>query len=421
MKRILTALAILIAALTGAQAQNATRVIPLQNNKPVNASNPLYVQGTFSATLSGFAPGASYASLTATGSSARTALPTGITAVVFNTGTTAVSCALGNSSITAVANENIIQASSWLAFTVGSNVDIACIDQGAADTTSNVVVISGGAGLPTGAGGGGSGGSGLSVTDGASFTASTSPFTPSGGEYNSSPSALTSGKQGMLALNQYRAAFVDVMTSNSNLYTALTSSIPCLNATAYNTNSYTTGSTSPVSCDLNSNFYVSGMPTLLTAVQSPPPMNVNGTATAQTGSTPGTVQTGTVIAANTAPVPAASGGLTTYFLQPTASTNSVNVKATAGQVYWVLAENNSATVNYLRFYNSASGPTCSSATGLITQIQIPASTSVGGVNIPLPFGIPFSTGIGICVTSGYATTDTTNATATAISLTIGYN
>ena len=59
-------------------------------------------------------------------------------------------------------------------------------------------------------------------------------------------------------------------------------------------------------------------------------MNVNGTATAQTGSTPGTVQTGTVIAANTAPVPAASGGLTTYFLQPTASTNSVNVKATSG-------------------------------------------------------------------------------------------
>ncbi len=214
---------------------------------------------------------------------------------------------------------------------------------------------------------------------------------------------------------------VDVTTSSNNLYSALTASIPCLNATAYNTNSYTTGSTSPVSCDLNSNFYVSGMPTLITAVESPPPMNVNGTATAQTGSTPGTAQTGTVIAANTAPVPAASGGLTTYFLQPTASTNSVNVKATAGQVYWVLAENNSATVNYLRLYNTSSAPTCSSASLLITQIQIPASTSVGGVNIPLPFGIPFSTGIGICVTSGYATTDTTNATATAISLTIGYN
>jgi hypothetical protein len=121
------------------------------------------------------------------------------------------------------------------------------------------------------------------------------------------------------------------------------------------------------------------------------------------------------------PVPATSGGLTTYFLQPTASTNSVSVKASAGQVYWILAENNSATVNYVRFYNTSSGPTCSSATGLVTQIQIPASTAVGGISIPLHFGIAFSTGIGICVTSGYATTDTTNATATAISLTIGYN
>ncbi len=172
MKRILTTLAILIAVLTGAQAQNATRVIPLQNGAPVSASNPFYIQGSLSATLSGFAPGASYASLTATGSSARTALTTGLTAVVFNTGTTSVSCALGNSSVTAVANENIIQPNSWLGFTIGNNVDIACIDQGAADTTSNVVVISGGSGLPTGAGGGGGGGGGgTSSTFGSAFPA----------------------------------------------------------------------------------------------------------------------------------------------------------------------------------------------------------------------------------------------------------
>lgn len=120
--------------------------------------------------------------------------------------------------------------------------------------------------------------------------------------------------------------------------------------------------------------------------------------------------------------PATSGGLTTFFLQPTASDNHTNVKNGAGQVYWVLAENNSATVNYLRLYNAATGFNgCASATNLVTQIQIPANTAVGGVNIALPFGIPFSTGISICVTSGYATTDATNATATAMSLTIGYN
>ena len=123
-----------------------------------------------------------------------------------------------------------------------------------------------------------------------------------------------------------------------------------------------------------------------------------------------------------APLPTSTGGLTTYFLQPIAGDNHTNIKNGAGQVYWVIAENNSATVNYLRFYNVATGFNgCNSATGLVSQIQIPASTSVGGVNITLPFGIAFSTGISICVTSGYATTDTTNATATAISLTIGYN
>ena len=375
MKRIIIALVVLIAALTGAQAQSATRVIPLQNNKPVNASNPLYVQGTFSATLSGFAPGASYASLTATGSSARTALPTGTTAVVFNTGTTAVSCALGSSSVTATANENIIQPGSWFGFTVGSNVDLACINQ-AGDSASNVVVLSGGTGLPTGSGGGSSGGGGgLSVVDGASFTASTSPFTPSGGEYNSSPSALTSGKQGTLALNQYRAAFVDVMTSNNNLYSALTASIPCLNATAYNTNSYTTGSTSPVSCDLNSNFYVSGMTTLITAVEAPPPMNVNGTATAQTGKSPGTVQTGTIVAANVAITPpTVADNLvwgTTAAMTGTTSTQVIAL-VTSNRIYvtHVDCNNSSTTVGTLVKIQDGSGGT--------TLATLAAGTSFSG-------------------------------------------
>jgi len=142
---------------------------------------------------------------------------------------------------------------------------------------------------------------------------------------------------------------------------------------------------------------------------TPQPMSLNTTPTVANGN-------------GVVPTPVPSGGLTTFFVQPTASDNHTNVKNGAGQVYWVLAENNSATVNYLRLYNAASGFNgCNSATNLITQIQIPASTSVGGINIPLGFGIPFSTGISFCVTSGYATNDTTNATASAISLTLGYN
>ena len=180
--------------------------------------------------------------------------------------------------------------------------------------------------------------------------------------------------------------YVDTPTSNSNLYTAITSAVPCLVATAYNTNTYTNGSTSPANCDTHGNVYMN----------------------------PG----GNVLPVTQAPIVAST--MLSYFLQPTASTNANNVKASAGSVYWVLVMNNSATVNYLRLYNTAGAPTCSSATNLVTQIMIPASTTVGGVSIPFLYGLPFSSGIGICVTSGYATTDVTNATATSMAVTIGY-
>jgi hypothetical protein len=87
----------------------------------------------------------------------------------------------------------------------------------------------------------GGGGGGLSIVDGAAFTAGTSPFTPSGGEYNSSPTALTSGDQGMLALNPYRAAFVDTMTTNSNLYSALTAPPNWAYSATYGGCSYSSG------------------------------------------------------------------------------------------------------------------------------------------------------------------------------------
>lgn len=117
-----------------------------------------------------------------------------------------------------------------------------------------------------------------------------------------------------------------------------------------------------------------------------------------------------------------AGGPTPFFLQPAASDNHTVVKAGAGQVYYVVVTNNSATVNYLRFYNATTGFNgCNSATNHVSQIAIPASTSVGGISVPFQYGLPFATGISICVTSGYALTDTTNATASAMSLTIGYN
>jgi len=132
------------------------------------------------------------------------------------------------------------------------------------------------------------------------------------------------------------------------------------------------------------------------------------------------VGTGT-FAVQSQPTPVTSGGVTVFFLQPTASDNHANIKNGAGQVYKISATNNSATVNYLRLYNAASGFNgCNSATNLVYQMAIPASTSGAGYSDSWDLGIAFSTGISICVTSGYATTDTTNATASAMSVNVGY-
>jgi len=69
------------------------------------------------------------------------------------------------------------------------------------------------------------GGGGLSVTDSAAWTTGVSKFTPSGGEYNLTPATVSSGQQGTFAMSSFRNLYVDVPTSNNNLYTALTSPI----------------------------------------------------------------------------------------------------------------------------------------------------------------------------------------------------
>lgn len=117
---------------------------------------------TASATFTGFTPtppSGSYATLTATGSSATTTLPTGVTDIVYNTGTLAVSCQLG---ATAATGKDIIQPGGALVEVPGTATAIACIDQ--TGTSSSLVVISGGSGTPTLSGGQSGGAGGVSST-----------------------------------------------------------------------------------------------------------------------------------------------------------------------------------------------------------------------------------------------------------------
>lgn len=169
MKRYLAPL-MLASALVGASPSHAqTPVLPYSNGAPVSNSNPFPVAAT--ASVAGFQGGNVFANLTATGSSsASTALPAGVDIVVTNNGTTEVSCTLALGAATGLRNNiQVAPGGGARALHVGASADhIACIDQGGADSTSNPIVIEGGAGLPTGWGGGttssGSGGANVGAT-----------------------------------------------------------------------------------------------------------------------------------------------------------------------------------------------------------------------------------------------------------------
>jgi hypothetical protein len=95
-----------------------------------------------------------------------------------------------------------------------------------------------------------------------------------------------------------------------------------------------------------------------------------------------------------------------------ATNNATNCKASPGNLYGYEIYNTTTTTYYLRLYNTASAPTCSSATGFVRSIPIPAASAAGQVGglvrlTPVPVG--FSTGISYCLTAGSANNDNTSA------------
>lgn len=165
-------------------------------------------------------------------------------------------------------------------------------------------------------------------------------------------------------------------------------------------------------------------PTRQATVTSAGALKVDGSAAgggAVTQSGTWTVQPGNT--ANTTPwlvtpVPASSGSCTPYHLAggTAASTNATSVKASAGTLCHLAAINTTVTTYYLRLYNLATAPTCSSATGAVHTYPVLPS---GGINIPLPVGETYSTGIAFCVTGGGGDTDNTNA-ATGVYIEASY-
>jgi len=274
------------------------------------------VSGSFSAT--GFTPGLTFANLTATASSASVALPTGATVYFQNNGTTTVSCTLGIGSATAVASEILVPASSGVPVVVGSNTFGACIDQ--SGSASNLVVLAGGSGLGNAFGGGSSGGGG-----GGAITAASGAYASgsiSAGAY--AAGAVVAG------------AFVDGWDA-------------------------TQGTKADTAWVSGSGSVIALLKNIAGGIAGAPPINVNGTPTAWTGLTPGSAQTGTIIAPNTDQT---SMGGVAYGAMANFGTSPGAVKA--------------PNANASLFYGTvaAVGDPCMTATKTYTPVNVVTATNV---------------------------------------------
>lgn len=98
----------------------------------------------------------------------------------------------------------------------------------------------------------------------------------------------------------------------------------------------------------------------------------------------------------------ATGAASGYHIVSAASTNTANIKASAGRVLaWSLA-NTTASWRYVKLHNTAGTPTAGAS--VARAIAIPP----GGVsNLDMDGGIAFSTGIGISIVTGSSDADAT--------------
>lgn len=145
-------------------------------------------------------------------------------------------------------------------------------------------------------------------------------------------------------------------------------------------------------------------------VSSPMPVSSaqSGTWTVQPGNTPNTSAWLFTAVPSTASASALSASAKATV------TSSVNVKASAGNVYGVLAMNGAASTCWVQFINSAGAGTLGS--GVIFAVPLPASTTQPTWIGPSPIALAnFSTGIAV----GIATTATgSSACGTGGNLTV---
>lgn len=247
--------------------------------------------------------------------------------------------------------------------------------------------------------------SGRTVAVGAAASGATNAGNPvkAGGVFNTTQPTVTNGQAVDL---QATARGAEIVATGTDTFHVTVDSTPAVSNQSVNLAQV--GATAVVTGGVNGSQGVGGLAANAAAVAGNPLLMGGSDGTnARNISVNASGQQLIVAAPDTTSTVAATG----CYLVSTASTNATNCKASAGNVYGYRVVNTTAVVYYLRMYNASGTPTCSSATGFIESIPIPASSSSTGAGIVQISNIPiqYGTGIAFCFTGGSSSTDNTNA------------
>jgi hypothetical protein len=116
-----------------------------------------------------------------------------------------------------------------------------------------------------------------------------------------------------------------------------------------------------------------------------------------------------------------SGG-TTIFRSIDLDESEEEVKATAGQIYWIHAMNLAATKRYLKVYNATAASVTVGTTTPVLTFPLPTTgdTNGAGFMFAVPNGVAFGTAITVAATTGIADNDTGAPGANEVTVNIGY-
>lgn len=134
-----------------------------------------------------------------------------------------------------------------------------------------------------------------------------------------------------------------------------------------------------------------------------------------------TLQTGSNLVGDVGLSVRTSGG-TTLYKNIDVDESEDQIKATAGQVYWIHAINLSSSPLYLKFYDNTAATVVVGTTvpDLTFPLPTQGDTNGAGFTLSIPNGIAFGTAITIAATTGVADNDSGAPGANAVVVNLGY-